>query len=384
MMYIFQSLALCALAATLVSAGSAGYLAKLQQCLKPKTAVQLPDLNTFLAQNGTKWSIKYVGDLQFSGYFGQEQLLGDKCRSSVLGGRTIWNCGDMMCGKVWCGFSMGASFYGGANFMTIDASSKNTHNIGDYNFALPWANDPKPQSPQTAYGMDTSNVAPLSATSGIAYVWEITRSDEFGAYVDQGAGVVLVTLGSTQPVATRVGPLLTGPQSVQMGLVAIMRDGNYIYNYNQEGGFGNILVGRVPATQSAVLDPTQYEYLVYPSSLNAAPQWVKGIPNKTDAAKYGMITKETSGRFTCEQYGSVFWHDGINKYMLMCPLYMSWTFFYLADKPYGPWSIGYKILSMRGYGVHAHPQFTPKGSKDLYFSQGPNGPFNMFKLTINY
>lgn len=69
----------------------------------------LPDPATFKAQNGTKWKIEYVGDLSFSSTLGTKGLGGDKCRSSVLGDKVIWNCGDMECAGDWqvCGFSMG-------------------------------------------------------------------------------------------------------------------------------------------------------------------------------------------------------------------------------------------------------------------------------------
>ncbi|THV67077.1 hypothetical protein D6D28_07785 [Aureobasidium pullulans] len=345
----------------------------------------LPDSETFLRDNGTKWSIEYVGNIQFTGSMGSQGLGGDKCRSSYLNGRHIWNCGDMMCGSdvAKCGFSMGPAFYGTSKVTTIDAAAHSS--VSDYNFAGAWHGDPKPISPQTSYGMDTSNIASINKTTGIAYVWEITRGAPDGSHADQGAGVVAVTLGPTQPIATRIGSLLTGPDSVQMGLLAIMRAGNYIYNYNQQGPFGNILVGRVKASMAA-FDASKYEYLVYSSDYTAAPTWHTGIPKSADAATYGMRTNETSGRFTCQQYGSVIWSIYFSKYMLMCSLYLNYTFFYLAAEPWGPWTAGYKVLSVSGYpgyGVSAHPAWSSKGN-ELYFSQGPDGPMNTFKITFKY
>jgi hypothetical protein len=352
-----------------------------------KASTDLPTPENFLQDNGTKWHIDYVGDIKFTGPMGKEGLGGDKCRSSSLGGRNIWNCGDMQCDSdaTICGFDMGPAFYGTRHVSVIDTSAYSV--ISDYAFALPWPGDPKPVSPQTIYGMDTSNVVPINETTGIAYVWEITRGAPDGSHVNQGAGVVAVTLGPTKPIAQRVGPLLTGPESVQLGLLAILNAGGYIYNYNQQGPFGNILVGRVEAGDAAFY-AKEYEYLAFPPDSTTSPEWVAGIPAAKDAESYGMRTSETTGRFTCTQYGSVTWSEYFSKYMLMCNLYLNFTFFYLADNPWGPWTGGFKLLSdsgWLGYGVDAHPQWSPRGKEnELYFSQGPNGPLNMFKVTFHY
>lgn len=74
-----------------------------------QVTASLPHPTTFKADNGTKWKIEYVGNLKFTG--GSQvmsTLSGDKCRSSKLGGKIIWNCGDMQCGDsaTACGFSM--------------------------------------------------------------------------------------------------------------------------------------------------------------------------------------------------------------------------------------------------------------------------------------
>jgi hypothetical protein len=352
-----------------------------------RTRTDLPTVEIFRQDNGTKWHIEYVGNIKFTGPMGEEGLGGDKCRSSLLAGRHIWNCGDMMCGSVLttCGFDMGPAFYGTRHVSVIDAAAYST--ISDYEFATPWSDDPKPVSPQTAYGMDTSNIVSINKTTGIAYVWEITRGDPNGSHVDQGAGVVAVTIGPTKPIGKRVGPLLTGPESVQLGLMSIIQADGYIYNYNQQGPFGNILVGRVEAGEAA-FDAQQYEYLVFPSDSTTAPKWIPGIPAAQDAASYGMRTSESTGRFTCSQYGSVTWSKYFSKYMLMCNLYLNFTFFYLAENPWGPWTGGFQLLSdsgWLGYGVDAHPQWSARGKEnELYFSQGPNGPLNMFKLTFYY
>jgi hypothetical protein len=80
---------------------------------KPSAPAQatgsLPAPSTFKAENGTKWTIEYVGNLQFTGGSSiMSTLGGDKCRTSKLGSKVIWNCGDMQCAGdlAECGFSM--------------------------------------------------------------------------------------------------------------------------------------------------------------------------------------------------------------------------------------------------------------------------------------
>ena len=57
---------------------------------------------------------------------------------------------------------------------------------------------------------------------------------------------------------------------------------------------------------------------------------------------------------------------------------------YTSDTPWGPWSTEYGLLSDwgAGYGSHAHPEYNEDNGKTWYFSQGPNGPFNVFKVTF--
>ncbi|KAK8247637.1 hypothetical protein HDK77DRAFT_481127 [Phyllosticta capitalensis] len=342
----------------------------------------LPDPATFKTQNGTKWSIQYVGNTKFSGTVGTKGFGGDKCRSSVLGGKVIWNCGDMECMPDWtvCGFSMGPAFYGTTDVMTVNTSA--VQYAQDWNFAQPWSGDPTPQAPQTGWGMDTSNIAAINDTHGVAYAWEIWRGASDGSYVDRGNAVVAVTLGATKPIATRMGPLLSGPNAVQMGLLSILRDGDYIYSYSMGGPTG-IVVGRVKAGDDA-FDATKYQFL----QANDFATW--GTPGSIppgSTTTYGMKTAESSGKFACNVYGSVFYSNYFQKYVMICTIYMSFTNMYVADNPWGPWSSQYGLLSGwgAGYGSHAHPEYSPNGShKELYFSQGPNGPFNMFKLTFNF
>jgi hypothetical protein len=335
--------------------------------------------DVFKADKGTKWHIDYVGDLQFTGELGAKDLVGDKCRSGVIGDKVIWNCGDMICGTdlTTCGFSMGPAFYGTDSVMTVDASGP--RHVEENDFLRAWYADSPPELPQTHFGMDTSNVVPINDTHGVAYARQIWRGAEDGSYVDQGNAVASITLGDTKPIATRIGALLTGPDDVEMGLLAILRDAEYIYIYSL-GGPSKLVVSRVAATDD-VFDIAKYESLEF-SSNNT---WSAGIPTLTDT-KFGMLTSNTDGQFGCAVYGSVFYNNFLNKYTIICNTMMTFTNMYTSDTPYGPWSAEYPLLELPGsYASHAHPHFSPGGShKEFYFSLGPNSKFHMYKVSFGY
>ena len=347
----------------------------------------LPSPSQFALDNGTKWTITYVGDLGFTGTLRDQSLGGDKCRSSTLGDQVLWNCGDMMCGSsvFTCGFSMGPSFYGTDSVMFVNASAFT--NIGDDVFVSAWSGDPAPESPQTAWGMDTSNIAAVNSTTGITFAWEIWRGAADGSYVDRGNAVSAVTLGATKPIATRIGPLLTGPSAIQLGLIAIYSSNkdDYIYIYS-EGGSSGIIIGRVPKTNDAAFDASQYEFLETPSSATASPVW----SNTGSSAEYIPCSNSTtysaytaSGSFACLVYGSVFYNTYLERYVIVCNIYMSQVNMYTAPNPWGPWSETYTLLSdWNGYGSHVHDAYG--SGSEFYFSLGPDSVFNMFKVQLEY
>lgn len=345
----------------------------------------LPSPSQFATDKGTKWSVTYEGDLKFTGKMQTDNLGGDKCRSSKIGDKVIWNCGDMECGGDWtiCGFNMGPAFYGTSDVMTVNTTG--VDNIADNNFVSAWSGDPTPVAPQTSWGMDTSNVAAINSTHGIAYAWEIWRGASDNSIVDRGNAVIAVTLGETKPIATRVGPLLTGPDVIQMGLLAILRADNYIYTYSI-GGPSNIIVGRVAADDSA-FTASKYEFLTHGSS----DSWTTGVPSSNTTA-VGATTANTSGQFGCAVYGSVFYSNYLKQYVIICNIYLSYVNMYTSDTPYGPWSAEYSLMSAStddhvsgSYGSMVHHEYAPGGSdKEVYFSMGPNSVFNMFKIQFNY
>lgn len=270
-----------------------------------------------------------------------------------------------------CGFNMGPTFYGTDSVMTINTN--NITNINSNTFLQPWSGDPVPEAPQSSFGMDTSNVAAINDTHGVAYAWEIWRGASDGSISNRGNAVAAITHGETIPVATRIGPLLTGPDNIQLGLNGIINAEGYIYIYSA-GGPTKMMVTRVPADDS-VFDATKYE------SLTLNQTWVNGIAQNTDNM-YGMQSSDT--QFACGTYGSAFYSNYFNQYVLICNIFELFTHMYVSDTPYGPFTGPYELLSgVDGYGSMAHPSYSPGGShKELYFSQGPNSKFNMFKVTF--
>ena len=105
----------------------------------------LPSASDFAAQNGTSWNLEYVGNLNYSGVLGTESLYGDKARSSVVGGKTIWNFGDMMCPPDYtkCGFSMGPALFDDERGFTLN--TQNINNINDALFASNYSTDGIPE-----------------------------------------------------------------------------------------------------------------------------------------------------------------------------------------------------------------------------------------------
>lgn len=346
---------------------------------------KLPSPSQFSSDQGTKWSCDYVGELAFTQTLQTQGLGGDKCRTSKLGDKVIWNCGDMECGGDYtiCGFSMGPAFYGTSSVMTVDTDG--ITNVDDNTFLEPWSGDAPPEAPQTGWGMDTTNVAHLNDTTGVAFAWEIWRGASDGSIVNRGNAAAAITLGTDKPIARRLGPLLTGPDTIQLGLLAIMRHGEYVYTYSI-GGPSNIIVGRVKADDS-VFDASQHEFLSHGSTSD----WVSGVPNP-NTTSVGATTANTSGQFGCGVYGSAFYSNYLQQFVIICGIYMNYVNMYISDTPYGPWSEEYSLLdgstnshASGNYGPMVHKMYSPGGSdQTLYFSMGPNGPFNMFKLEFHY
>ena len=210
--------------------------------------------------------------------------------------------------------------------------TSNTSKIND--FLNPWSGDPTPVAPQTGWGRDTSNAAAINNTHGVAYGWEAWRGASDGSMVSRGNAVASITLGQTMPIATRMGPLLTDSTHVALGLVAIRRDANYIYIYSQAGP-SKLTVTRIPADDS-VFDSTKYESLLYGTT-----NWAQGISLESDT-KYGMSTANSGGQFGCGVYGSTFYSSYLNKYVIICNVYMSFTNIYVLPTRF----MGRGVLSM--------------------------------------
>jgi hypothetical protein len=259
----------------------------------------------------------------------------------------------------------------------MDVDVTGITNVGDNTFLTPWVDDAQLAS-GNSWGMDTSNVAAINDTHGVAYAWEMQRGN---TVINEGNAVASITLGDSKPIATRVGPLLTGPSAIQLGLVAILRVDNYVYIYSS-GGLTALIVGRVTASDD-VFDASKYSFLETDGKTWSTP--ATGIPDASSTT-YGMTTANTSGQFGCNVYGSVFYSAYLQKYVIICTAFESFTNMYVSASPEGPWSAEYQLLKGwgPGYGSMAHPEFSTDGQQSFYFSQGPDGPMNMFKVSFNF
>ncbi|KIW14987.1 hypothetical protein PV08_07774 [Exophiala spinifera] len=342
---------------------------------------QLPSPSQFKADKGTRWNLQYIGNLSFANPLGELGVRGDNCRTAKIGDKVIWNCGDMMCGDdvLTCGFTMAPGYYGTDSMMHVDTAGKKS--LQD--FIKPWAGDPQPPE-QYIWGEYSSNIAPINSTHGVVYTREYWRNGP-GGDKDVGNAVSSVTLGEDRPIATRVGPLLTGTEAAYLGMLAIMRDGDYIYHYSG-GGPSNIRISRVPASDD-VFDITKYESL----KADTENTWIPGVP-MLGSMETGATTSNPGGKFACGgAWGSVVYNNYLAKYIMLCGEYMVSTNMHLADTPWGPWGPAYTIASggnlTGSYGTMMHPEYSPLadgGDRSWYFSIGPNDKFYMYRVDFDY
>jgi hypothetical protein len=142
---------------------------------------------------------------------------------------------------------------------------------------------------------------------------DLARSIGRERHVPRNA-VASITLGPTKPIATRIGPAAHRPNAVAPGLLAILRDGDYIYTYSIAGP-SNIVVCRVPADDS-VFDAGEDECLAHGSETD----WVTGILAGSTTS-IGATTANPGGQFGCIVYGSVFYSDYVEQCYTICNIY---------------------------------------------------------------
>ncbi|KAK5452068.1 hypothetical protein LTS15_007791 [Exophiala xenobiotica] len=344
---------------------------------------KLPSPSQFKADKGDKWALDYMGDLKFTDVLQKRGLRGDNCRTGKVGHKVIWNCGDMMCGDdlALCGFSMSPAFYGTEDVMLVNTTG--ITNVAENNFVQPWSGDKNLSAPWKNWGMYTSNVAPINSTHGVVYGWEHWRNGPGAGSLNRGNSVSAVTLGDDRPVATRIGPLLTGPAAIQIGLLAILRVDDYIYVYSG-GGPSHTTVGRVNASDD-VFDADKYEFLKFGTN----DTWISGIPSNA-TKDIGAMIEDDEEADLCGVWGSVVYNNYLNKYLMLCGHYSETVDMYTSDTPWGPWRGSYQIAAggnfSGSYGMMMHPEYSPSGESDKswYFSLGPNWAFNMYKVTFDY
>ncbi|KAF8852570.1 hypothetical protein BDZ45DRAFT_749457 [Acephala macrosclerotiorum] len=336
--------------------------------MTPYPTGTLPDPITFAFENGTKWHISNVGTI----YSSTDPRMGwDNGRTSVLDNTLFWNFGDVLSlDGLQDGFSTGPAFYGTPDDM-LRVDMKNITNVLDLIFAEPAPSDPVPQQPTPFWGLSTSNVAEISPGVGIGFVWEVWR-DTTGTRVDRGLGIFRATLGDELPIANRTGPLVTGPDAIEVGIMTVMNAEGYIYTYTNGGPTG-IIVGR--ALVADAFDINAYEFLRLDNL------WIKGVPNKLEASlEYGV-----QGIVHSDGQGSIMWSNYFEKYILFTSSYGSTMMFSASDTPYGPWTGLYELENIPGYGVNVHPFWSPDGShKTLYLSSGQNNIIHMYKLEFEF
>lgn len=295
-----------------------------------KRAASLPDPATFQNDKGSKWTIESVGYINATTFHGPPEggpLGWDKGRTSTIGGKTFWNFGDVSSqGSRFIGFSDGAALYADVN-SPLDVVTDGINDLSNVDFAKPIDSDGRPGVADdcNAYGMDTSNIAAIDDNTGIGFVFEIFRSSDpnsncYKNIVNKGNGIIKVTNGSPQPVATRTGALVSDGSALQFGLHSILAAEGYIYVYSQSGPNG-LAVARAQTSQA--FDINSYEWLEYDSQT-----WSKtnGIP-AADQTTYGMKTQEGQsgpGIEGCSVYGSSTFNSYLGKYLIFCNAFQSY------------------------------------------------------------
>ena len=137
-----------------------------------------------------------------------------------------------------------------------------------------------------------------------------------------------------------------------MGMLAILRAGDYIYLYSA-GGPSRLIVTRVHASDDT-FDASNYETLDY----GADNVWSASI-RAPQSEKYSMMTASRNRKFGCMVYGSVYYSNHFNNYIVTCNVYMIAANMYVSDSPRGPWSEDLRLLRGRtGYGRMVHPMYS--------------------------
>ncbi|PVH75686.1 hypothetical protein DL98DRAFT_316304 [Cadophora sp. DSE1049] len=182
--------------------------------------------------------------------------------------------------------------------------------------------------------------------------------------------MIRVTPGTKVPIANLTGPLITGPEGLQVGLMTVLKAEGYIYVYSN-GEPENFVVGR--AKLSNAFDATKYQFL------KKTETWVTGIPKANDTS-YGI-----QGYVRSSGQGSIMYSNYLKKYLLFTGAYGYYMNFYTSDTPYGPWSGRYILTVECGYEINVHPQFSPGGNhRILYISSGAQDGITMYKVEFKY
>ncbi|CAL3964017.1 unnamed protein product [Diplocarpon coronariae] len=338
----------------------------------PQATAELPEPDAFHADKDKKWRAAKLGAI-FSN--SMPKLGWDKGRTSTLAGKTFWNFGDVLAvDGLHHGFSMGAAFYANPhNVLEID--TKGAENVAGWDFVKPHASDEKPCGETNHWGMDTSNVAEVEDGVGVGFAFEVWR-DTTGKEVPKGLAIFKCSLGEKAPVAERFGPLIAGPEALQVGLMTITRADGYIYTYSNGGPTG-IVIGRAKLNEA--FDASKYEFM------RTDGQWVVGIPQQDDGGYGIQTTGQEQGKIHSDGQGSIMYNRYLEKWMLFTCMYGWSANFYLSNTPYGPWSTQYTLLGeTEGYGINVHPSMS-EDPRVLYLSSGTaENIITMWKIELGY
>ena len=139
-----------------------------------RVGINLPDLQTFQSDKGTRWTFEPVLGTNSSQNLGDGAIFSstinrlgwDKGRTSSIDGRVFWNFGDVSSADgiavdPSAGFSMGVAFYA-STANTLEVNMTGIHSVSGEDFAKSFTGQPNPDPipPQGLYyGIDASNIA---------------------------------------------------------------------------------------------------------------------------------------------------------------------------------------------------------------------------------
>lgn len=156
---------------------------------------------------------------------------------------------------------------------------------------------------------------------------------------------------------------------VQVATAEVTEGGeDWIYFWSiPSGRFGGVQLMRVPATEEAVEDQSEYSYFV--GVEGETPQW------SSDMADAEMIVEGTIGEL------SVMWSTYLERWVMT---YSDAGSAYIREgiTPWGPWGEPIELVSGSEYeGLYSpylNPRYVTEGGRRIHFALSLWGPYNVF------